>query len=128
MDKATMPTQATDFSAEAQKPRGLTQAHPGNQAPAGFGQTCRSSAKVVNYQISATDPKGTNLSPERASSHIPGQAPAPPWVMGEKRSCPVGAAFENRLKLVSFATDPIFPTEATRCSQSQSLLNSIGDR
>jgi hypothetical protein len=47
---------------------------------------------------------GTNLSPNGATSHSPGQAPAPPWVLGKMSSCPVGAASQKALKLAPFGS------------------------
>ncbi len=42
---------------------------------------------------------GTNLSLNGAASPSPGQAPAPPWVLGGKGICPVGAASLIFIKL-----------------------------
>jgi hypothetical protein len=47
---------------------------------------------------------GTNLSPNGATSHSPGLAPAPPWVRGKMSSCPVGAASQKALKLAPFGS------------------------
>jgi len=54
------------------------------------------------------DPQFPNLSPNGAASNSPGQAPAPPWVLGKTSTCPVGAASQSGLKLVPFQPDPQF--------------------
>jgi hypothetical protein len=53
------------------------------------------------------DPNGTNLSPNGALSHSPGQAPALPWVLVGRSICPVGAASKTTLNLAPFRPDPI---------------------
>lgn len=51
------------------------------------------------------DVRSMSSSPTGASSPSPGQAPEPPWVLGEMRSCPVGAASTTPLRSAAFPVD-----------------------
>ncbi len=80
---------------------------PGQYPPNAFGifdmlgNVCEWTADAwyPKYADFPTDGNRADLCPIGASSLSPGQAPAPPWVLGKISSCPVGAASQKPLNL-----------------------------